>query len=287
MNYLNLNYLQKIDINGVMNNENNYKKYVAEKISKNNSKTTDGWLLPNKLLPVNRGENKNKLVISSIIKKKEVVVKISKKKNLLEIDYNISIELAKLKCINFAKYIGFFSCKDNIDNYNIDKQLPKYFCKNDGSINYFLFMNYYSIGSILNFIPKNIEQIISIINQVLSSMILAYENFGFIHGDLHPGNILCKETNRSIIIYSFIDGVKQINTHGIQIVIFDFDRSNFSGDFARLLNELSTFINLYEGYLIEKQIFKKNNISTTPFTLLKKELYKVTDITKLKLLIGN
>ena len=139
MEYLNLNYLEKTDLNGLMNNENNYKKYIAKKISKNKNITTDGWLLPNRLLLINRGENKNKF-------KKEVVVKISKKKELLEKDYKISITLSKLKCINFAKYLGFFSCKDDIDNYNLDKKLPKYFCKNNGTTNYFLFMNYYEYG---------------------------------------------------------------------------------------------------------------------------------------------
>jgi hypothetical protein len=69
MEYLNLNYLEKSDLDGLMNNDNGYKKYVAQKILSQQS-TTDGWLTPNKLLPVNRGENKNKLIIADIIKKK-------------------------------------------------------------------------------------------------------------------------------------------------------------------------------------------------------------------------
>ena len=287
MEYLNLNYLEKTDLNGLMNNDNSYKKYVARKIVKNKKINTDGWILSNKLLPVNRGENKNKLIKADLIKKKEIVIKISKRKELLEKDYSISIKLEELKCINFAKYLGFFSCKDDIDNYNSDKPLPKYFCKNNGTINYFLFMNYYPRGSIVKYIPQNIDEIISIINQVLASMILAYEKLGFIHGDLHPGNILCKNTKKSSINYSFNNDNKEIKTDGIQIIIFDFDRSNFSGDFARLLNELSTFINLYESYLIEKNLFETNNISVTPLRNLKREFYKVTDINKLKELIGN
>lgn len=287
MEYLNLNYLEKTDLNGLMNNDNSYKKYVARKIVKNKKINTDGWILSNKLLPVNRGENKNKLIKADLIKKKEIVIKISKRKELLEKDYSISIKLEELKCINFAKYLGFFSCKDDIDNYNSDKPLPKYFCKNNGTTNYFLFMNYYPLGSIVKYIPQNIDEIISIINQVLASMILAYEKLGFIHGDLHPGNILCKNTKKPSIKYSFNNGNKEINTDGIQIIIFDFDRSNFSGDFARLLNELSTFINLYESYLIEKNLFEMNNISVTPLRNLKREFYKVTDINKLKELIGN
>jgi len=74
MEYYNLNYLEKVDLNGLMNNENNYRKYVAKKIKNQtieNKKTRDGWLLPTKLLPVNRRENKNKLIEANIIKKKK------------------------------------------------------------------------------------------------------------------------------------------------------------------------------------------------------------------------
>jgi len=94
-------------------------------------------------------------------------------------------------------------------------------------------MNYYPYGSIINYIPNNIDEIISIINQVL-----AYEKFGFIHGDLHPGNILCKNSKKEYIKYSYSNICKTINLYCIQIIIFDFDRSNFSGDFGMLLNEL-------------------------------------------------
>jgi hypothetical protein len=48
-----------------------------------------------------------------------------------------------------------------------------------------------------------------------------------------------------------------------------------------LLNELSTFINLYESYL------KIINIKITPLRTLKHEFYKVTNIYMLKKLIGN
>lgn len=290
MEYYNLNYLEKVDLNGLMNNENNYRKYVAKKIKNQtieHKKTTNEWLLPTKILPVNRGENKNKLIEANIIKKKKVVVKISKKYELLNKDYEISKKLEELKCINFAKYLGFFSCKDDINNYNLEKPLPKYFCKNNGTINYFLFMEYYEIGSILNYKPEKIEEIISIINQVIGSIILAFETFGFIHGDLHPGNILIKKIKKDKIKYKYQDRETEINTHKIQIVLFDFDRSNFSNDFGMLLNEILTFINLYDSYLLESKILKVNNISITPLRTLKKELYKVINIDGLKNIIGD
>ncbi len=286
MEYLNLNYLEKTDLDGLMNNDNDYKKYVAQKIL-NQQSTTDGWLTPNKLLPVNRGENKNKLIIADIIKKKRVVVKISKKRELLEKDFLNSKKLEELNCVNFAKYLGFFSCKDDIDNYNLDKPLPKYFCKNNGTENYFLFMNYYLSGSIVNYKPKNINEIISIINQVIASTTLAFEKLGFIHGDLHLGNVLIKNTKKDFIKYKYNNKDLEIKTNGIEIVMFDFDRSNFSGNFGIFLNEILAFINFYDSYLLESNLLKINNISITPLRTLKRELYKVINIESLKNIIGD
>lgn len=287
MQYYNLNYLEKIDLDGLMNNDNNYKKYIVHKIINNDLTTIDGWLIPNKLLPVNRGENKNKLVIANIVKKKRVVVKISKKKELLEKDFLTSKKLEELNCSNFARYLGFFSCNDNFNNYNANKPLPKYFCKNNGTENYFLFMKYYDIGSILNYKPNSINQIISIINQTIASTVLAFENLGFVHGDLHPGNVLIKKTQKKNIKYKYNDIDLEIETNGIEIILFDFDRSNFSGNFGMFLNEIMAFINFYDSYLLESNILKLNNILITPLRTLKKELYKVTDIKSLKYIIGN
>jgi len=243
--YFNLIYLEKSDLDGLMNNENNYKKYIAKKVINKNFINTYNLL--------------------SI--KKRVVVKISKRKELLENDNNTSKKLAELKCVNFAKYFGFFSCKNN-DNY-------------------FLFMEYYDFGSILNYIPKSLNEIISILNQVIASATLAFEHFGFIHGDLHPGNILLKKTKKDFIKYKFTDKELKIKTNGIQIVILDFDKSNFSGNFAMFFLNLSLFIDFYEMYFIEKNIFDKNTIIVTPFAQLKKEFHKITNITQLKEFIGN
>jgi serine/threonine protein kinase len=285
MEYYNLEYLNKVDIGSVNNNDDGYKKYIVKKIIKNNAKNTSGWLIPEKLLPVKRGENKNKLIEANIIKRKKIVVKISKYKELLEKDLLISNNLKELNCINFANYLGFFSCKDNINNYNKNKPLPKYFCKNNGTNNYFLFMEYYPNGSLETYIPNNINEIISILNQIICSMILAYEKLEFVHGDLHPGNILIKKINRKTIKYNFEEGITEIETSNIIPVLFDFDRSYFSKFFGSLIIEIVTFVNLYEKLLLEKDILKFNSL--TPFSYLKTELNKATNLSILKKIIGN
>ena len=251
MHYYCLNYLEKSK-----NNENNYKKYIAKKII--NHESTNDWLNPNNLLQIDKREN---------IIKKRIAVKISKRKELLENDNNTSKKLEELKCVNFAEYLGFFSCKNN-DNY-------------------LLFMKYYKLGSILNYIPKSLNEIISIINQVIASATLAFEQFGFIHRNLHPGNILIKKTKKDFIKYKFTDEDLEIKTNGIQIVMIDFDKSNFSNIFGMFFLDLSLFIDFYEMYLIEKNIFDKNTILVTPFAQLKKEFHTITNIKELKVFIGN
>ena len=283
MNNYALQYLEKVKINGVRNNEENYRKYIAEKSI--NSKNTDGWLIPNQLLNISNRISGNKIIKANIIKKKKIVVKISKYKELLEKDYNVSIMLLKIKCKNFANYLGFFSCKNNINQYEKEKTLPVFFCKNKIDINYFLFMNYYPLGSLEKYKPKNIDEIISIINQVISCMTYAYEKINFVHGDLHPGNILVKKTTKENLLYKFDDKTIKISTYGVEVVLFDFDRSSTDKNFGFLLNELSTFINTYETIMLQMNLF--NNQEVTPFRNLKKEFYKITNIQILKMFIGN
>ena len=139
-------------------------------------------------------------------------------------------------------------------------------------------MEYFPLGSLASYIPQTLDEVISIINQVIASSISAFEKNGFIHGDLHPGNIIIKKTKKKKFDYP--------KTAGIKIILFDFDRSKFNGDFMTLFVELSTFINIYEKLLLDKNIFLiKNN--KTPFSSIKKDFYSITNIAGLKNFVGN
>ena len=142
-------------------------------------------------------------------------------------------------------------------------------------------MEYFPLGSLASYIPQTLDEVISIINQIIASSIIAFEKNGFIHGDLHPGNILIKKTKKNKFDYP----IKSIKTAGIKIILFDFDRSKFNGDFMTLFVELSTFINIYEKLLLDKNVFIiKNN--RTPFSSIKKTFYSITNIAGLKKFIN-
>ena len=84
MNYLNLQYLQKASIGAVDNNHDNFRKYIALKSS--SSKNTDGWIIPNKLLPVNRSATANILIEANIIKRNLIMNLVNR--NLMKLLIN-------------------------------------------------------------------------------------------------------------------------------------------------------------------------------------------------------
>jgi ATP-dependent Clp protease ATP-binding subunit ClpA len=85
----------------------------------------------------------------------------------------------------------------------------------------------------------------TIINQIFASLLLAYITFGFIHNDLHVGNILLKKTSKPYFTYKIKNKTIKIQTQGIQIVFFDFDRSYFvennDNNFVKFLSDINFF----------------------------------------------
>lgn len=292
MQFYSLEYLPKADFGYLNNSDNNYRKYVANLFNASYDKkpqNTDGWLVPKKLLKIDNTSNGERvsgdvLIESDLfIKKKTVVVKISTNAKLLTQDFESSKRLNIIKCTNFAKYLGLFTCKDNIKNYSKTYPLPEQFCKKEGDINYFLFMTYYKLGSLVQYQPENIEQIISIINQVICANYIAYQKLGFLHNDLHLGNILIKPTSKQYITYNFAEETKTILTHGIEIIIFDFDRATFDNNrFEMFLSQIMALINIYKIKLMEIERWKDIN-----FKDLYKNLYKITDPKSLLQFIGD
>ena len=284
MNKYKLTHLNKPFINFVNNNDDNYTKYLAEIF--NNAKgifcrakikTMDRLRSPKLISITRRGHGDRR-------RSPKVVVKISKNKEMLEKDYNASIILSQLKCSNFAKYYGFFSCKDDLNSFEKNKILPKKFCLKNGTTNYYIFMAYFPLGSLENYLPKNVDELKSIVNQIIAASILANEKFGFIHNDLHHGNILVRKTTKKQLTYNFNDRVKTINTYGIEIVMFDFDRSEFNCDYSRLLLQLNAFFNIY-NYFISNKNKPINKDDPLKYTL--KELQKITTLDMLKEFIGD
>jgi len=190
-------------------------------------------------------------------KNKHIVVKIMRSNKGIEHEYNIGQELFTHKLHGFIKYICLFSCYDttNEDNIKITANEPSTkldtkICQgehDEKNMKMVLLMPYIPKGSVEDY-PWNSENVNILKNILIHSVLalsVAYDELGFLHGDLHLGNILFKETKMKTIAYSSSHlGEISINTGGYKVVIMDFEKSETHVD-KTPLSKVSFWDNIY------------------------------------------
>jgi hypothetical protein len=141
-------------------------------------------------------------------------------------EYIIGEKLVELP--NFIKYFCMFTCNDNIKNIINNKNTISnykicYYGNNSIGI---LVMKEYKLCCIENYKWNkfNFEELKNIIKQVIFAIINAYEKKGFLHGDLHSGNILLKPKRKEKIIYN----KKELLVNNLEAVIMDFEKSKLN-----------------------------------------------------------
>lgn len=141
----------------------------------------------------------------------------------IEKEYNISQELSNIP--NFIRYFCLIKCNDSIKNIINNKNTISnykmcYYGDNQIGI---LVMKEYNLGSVdnYNWNENNFELLKNVIKQVVFSIIYAYNIKGFIHGDLHSGNILLKPKRNNIINYEN----KTLILNDLEVVVMDFEKS--------------------------------------------------------------
>lgn len=87
-------------------------------------------------------------------------------------------------------------------------------------------MKHYYLGCVDNYDwnDNNFYLLKNIIKQVVFAIIYAYETKGFIHGDLHSGNILLKQKRNNEITYN----KKILILYELEAVIMDFEKSKLN-----------------------------------------------------------
>jgi RIO-like serine/threonine protein kinase len=100
-----------------------------------------------------------------------------------------------------------------------------------------LIMKEYNLGSIENYDwnENNFDILKNVIKQVIFAIINGYEANGFIHGDLHSGNVLLKPKRNCEINYNN----KILVLNKLEVVIMDFSKSK--------LNQISKAIDLFRN----------------------------------------
>ena len=148
------------------------------------------------------------LIIKQMANKKRIVVKITKNIDLKRIK-NINYLVRRLP--NFPKIYFVFECNEDINNSNINIVLE------------IMKLYKHKLSDLTN--KLNIEEVKSILKQLIFSLIMAFESTGFIHGDLHIENILLNELKETKILEYQIENIKFNIETDIECIIMDFDKS--------------------------------------------------------------
>ena len=219
-------------------------------------------------------------------KNKHIVVKIMRSNKSSDHEFQIGQQLYENKLIGFIQYICLFSCYDTTNENNIEisarepvAKIDTKICQgehNEKNLKKVLVMPYIQSGSVEDFSWNvgNVHILKNLLIQAVLALYVAYDAIGFLHGDLHLGNILCKETKRRTLVYksqnvgvgftaplvtykprSSVDvtdlrSVKStddeitIKTEGYKVVIMDFEKSETRVEKNELSN-VSFWNNIY------------------------------------------
>jgi hypothetical protein len=208
------------------NNNNNTFKYLIN--CKDNQEDTSDWL--EIISKLETKESDYKIFTGLLENKKEIVAKIGSDK--LKEEYIISKNLDSLDIPTFLKTYCFFQCLDDIKNLN---EKTRTICKKDGNtkINVII-MPYYKLGELYEYKWKkeNFKLLQNLLKHIILSLFYAHKSVGFIHKDLHLGNVLIHKTTRKEIYYGEFGSLECI---GYIPIIMDYDRSIIDKDNYKLV----------------------------------------------------
>lgn len=237
------------------NNEDSfkYKLECQSKIDPENPETKEWLEIQSKL----NHFGDVKLFTGILEQKKTIIVKIGTDK-LLTKEYDIGKIIDILHLPTFINFICIFSCNDNIKS--IDSKLNnnnntnrKYLCRKTGDKLTIIIMPYIKLGLlyIFKWNRDNFYILKNMLKHIIMSLCYARFKIGFIHKDLHIGNVLIKHTTRKNIDYKEFGHLETFNY--IPIIIDydrsiikqsnDFDEPDIYNDFFRIISGLCQDVN--------------------------------------------
>ena len=212
----------------------------------------------------------------------------------IEKEYAVSQELFELH--NFIRYFCLIKCNDTQEN-KLDlfsgarRDDIKNIINNKNTISNYkmchygdnqigiLVMQEYNLKSIENYSwnENNFDILKNVIKQVVFSIIYAYETKGFIHGDLHSGNILLKPNGNNIINY----GVTQLLILDLEAVIMDFEKSKLNqqnkiNELVRNIDKLFTSI-IYSNNMILDINYNRNKLISLKILSISSDFYIIIE----------
>lgn len=226
--------------------------YLTNNVTKQYIIPTIEWLKPNEELITEDISTEGFLIIADLIKKEKVIVKITKGYNKKVKYFN---NLFKNEKYNLIKTYCNFYCHENDKTLTSKYKDKNEFCSGNNEQQLILLeiMKKYE-GSLTLLEGKlNSYTYLEILKQLLLTQIYLFEKYGFIHNDLHSGNILYKtySTNEDIS-YNVLDNVIIVNSI-VEIIFSDFS-------YAISYDE-NVFNNFDSNFLFDKTINKPNKIN--------------------------
>lgn len=169
----------------------------------------------------------------------------------IENEFLVGTELNKLNIPNFVHVRGIFD--DSLLEDYIEGPTFHEFIKNEHISNYLL---------------------LSLLLRVFIALLVARNRLNFSHGDLHPENIIIRDTDDEFIEYQLEENTYIMETDGYHPVIIDFGSSTInekrhrSSDIKTLLNEIDL---PYTNFLLEKYKELNNDVDFLAYLIKEKE----------------
>ena len=157
-------------------------------------------------------------------KDKDIIIKLGPP--VLQQEYLIGETLATIGLPTFLRHTCVFDCLDNKQELFDKDFVPSHLCKKTGDTIHVLVMPFIKgrIAVDYSWTRTNIEDLKVAFKHIVLSLFTAFHRVGFIHGDLHPGNVLLQPIEKDITLnYSVVGDMK---IRGYLPVIMDYDKSN-------------------------------------------------------------
>lgn len=217
-------------------------KFVIDcqaRVNSSPTQDTRDWLeLSSQII---RGQSNYKIYKAIIERRKKVVAKIGS--DVLKREYTIGAKLKTLDLPTFLYPDCIFTCRDTLSEMN---QHTKYVCKDSGSEINVLLMPYLSEGHIGDhkWTRANFHVYKNILKHITATLMMAATTLGFVHSDLHTGNVMLKRTTRKEISYGVYGTLK---CESLIPVIMDFDKSKMNIKLiGKSYDDLKNIISLLE-----------------------------------------
>ena len=224
-------------------------KCQRDKITKQYIIPTNEWLEPLQQFITGDISTQGLLMLGKYMRKKDVVVKISKNLNLVQKNRSKFASKKLTGLPNFVTTFCSFSCIESSINIDTNYVNIKGFClpdKTDSASNEEIFieiMPKYS-ESLTNRLGKlRKDRVENIAKQLILAQLNAFNIYGFMHMDIHLGNILCGPalTEFKEIVYTFPANTYYNKTCTYKVIT---DKEVFISDYGTCIfidPELDTF----------------------------------------------